>query len=543
MVRKLKYTQTSIACTQAVIFARVSSKEQEPGASLDAQRDVMQEYCDKKGLFVLKQYRVIESSTVGKRKLFNEMLDFVRKQKNKTAIVVHCIDRFQRRFNECRDVEALLMDDKIELHFYKEGLILNKNSSSADIMRWDMGILSAKMYIAAMRDNVNRSMNYNWSLGKWQGRASIGYLNAKDENGKATVILDPDRAPIIKKIFEEYATGHHSLKTIWKMAKDLSLSPVKSKTQKPISRVTVYNILTNPFYYGEMIVKEEIIPHIYKPLITKSMFERVNDLLSGNKTHSNTSEYASIPFAFRGLIKCAHCGCTISPDTHDNGAYIYLRCGKLRGTCNQESVNENIILKQLDDEVFSRIRIPNKLLESLKKNVRQYLDKESDSNACMKRQITNELNKLNAREMRIKDLFYDGLIERAEWDEEKAKITIKRKELQKTAEKYADISKDIKDAIDKVLDIAASASMIMKTANPFQKKELLSLILSDCYLDGQKLLYKLRKPFDKLLVAPKSKEWLNMQNENVADFTRLSEDIQTYQENMKRLNDNVKNAS
>ncbi len=132
-------------CKQAVIFARVSSKEQEPGASLDAQHDIMAEYCQKRGLAILKKYRVIESSTVGKRTKFNEMLEFVRKQKQKTAIVVHCIDRFQRRFNECVAVEGLLKEDKIELHFYKEGLILNQNSSSADSIRWDMGILSAKM--------------------------------------------------------------------------------------------------------------------------------------------------------------------------------------------------------------------------------------------------------------------------------------------------------------------------------------------------------------------------------------------------------------
>ena len=45
--------------------------------------------------------------------------------------------------------------------------------------------------------------------------------------------------------------------------------------------------------------------------------------------------------------------------------------------------------------------------------------------------------------------------------------------------------------------------MIMKMSDPLQKRELLGLILSDCYLDGQKLLYKIQKPFDKLLVGSK----------------------------------------
>lgn len=39
----------------------------------------------------------------------------------------------------------------------------------------------------------------------------------------------------------------------------------------------------------------------------------------------------------------------------------------------------------------------------------------------------------------------------------------------------------------------------MKTANPIQQNKLLSLVLEDCYLDEQRLIYKLQKPFDKLV--------------------------------------------
>lgn len=108
----------------------------------------------------------------------------------------------------------------------------------------------------------------------------------------------------------------------------------------------------------------------------------------------------------------------------------------------------------------------------------------------MKRQITNEIEKLNVRERRVKDVFFDGGIDRSEWEEEKVNIEAKRKELQKTIEKYADITQEIKDTVNDVLDIAASASMIMKTSDPLQKRELLGLLLSDCYLDGQNLFIK-----------------------------------------------------
>ena len=82
MVKKYRYAKAA-PCTQAVIFARISTKEQEPGASLDAQKVAMEAYCQKIGLPIVQKYRVTESSTNGKRVVFHEMLDFVKKQKNK----------------------------------------------------------------------------------------------------------------------------------------------------------------------------------------------------------------------------------------------------------------------------------------------------------------------------------------------------------------------------------------------------------------------------------------------------------------------------
>ena len=50
----------------------------------------------------------------------------------------------------------------------------------------------------ALSDNVKRSMEFNWSQGKWQALAPIGYLNIKDKEGKSQIIIDKERTPIIK---------------------------------------------------------------------------------------------------------------------------------------------------------------------------------------------------------------------------------------------------------------------------------------------------------------------------------------------------------
>lgn len=525
MAKTYRYAKAA-PCVQAVIFARVSSKEQEPGASLNAQIEAMKVYCAKAKLPIVKPYRVIESSTNGKRIQFNEMLDFVRKQKQKTAIVVHCIDRFQRRFNECVDVETLLLDDKTDLHFCKEGLILTKNSPSSDIMRWDMGILSGKMYVANLRDNVNRGMNYNWSIGKYQTKAPVGYLNFNKD-----IIVDSDRAPLVKKMFEMYATGLHSIMSLHKFAEEMNLCSSHTKTNKPLGRETIYAMLKNPFYYGEMVIRGEKMPHCYKPLISKSLYDKVQEMLSKGKINTRTQEYAGIPFVFRGLVKCAYCDGTISSEMHTKKSgrvYRYLRCAHNKGECNQGLVSEDLLLQQLDDEVFSKLRFSCNILGALKKCVQKKLLEESDANMVMKRKITTELSTLEARERRIKDSFFDGDITREEWQEEKANIVAKREELQKTAEKYADISKDIQMTVNETLDITANVSDIMKKADPIQQNKLLRLMLSECYLDGQKLIYTLQKPFDKLVNLKNANNWFDFDKSDIAEYENLAEKVQDY---------------
>ena len=92
-----------------------------------------------------------------------------------------------------------------------EGLVLNLKSNSADILRWDMGVMFARSYVLQLSDNVKRSKEQATKNGIWIGLAHIGYMHDVDEKGDKTIIPDPERAPHIAKLFEMYASGNYSL--------------------------------------------------------------------------------------------------------------------------------------------------------------------------------------------------------------------------------------------------------------------------------------------------------------------------------------------
>lgn len=90
------------------------------------------------------------------------------------------------------------------------------------------------------------------------------------------------------------------------------------------------------------------------------------------------------------------------------------------------------------------------------------------------------------------------------------------------------ISKDIQITVNEVLDIAANVSDIMKGANPTQKNKLLSLMLAECYLDGQKLIYKLQKPFDKLVNLKNANTWFDFDKSDIKEYEAMAEKVQMY---------------
>lgn len=447
MTRKYRLIEDDF-CKEAVIFARVSSEKQEKGASIDAQKESVYEYCKNKGLKIIKEFIITESTIRGERKQYKEMLKFVASHTKKTAIVVNCVDRLQRSYKDTPILDDLRKKGLIEVHFLKENLILSKDSRGIDILFWNMCVLMANSYILSLSDNVRRSLEYNWSQGKWQSLAPIGYLNQKDKHGKSIIVIDEERAPIIKRLFEEYATGLHTAQSLLILACKLGLTAKETYSEETpqrkrfISRTKIYEILRNPFYAGIMCVKGKLMPHIHGKIIDKKLYDQVQQIMDAkgmeSEIHKHQQKYKVKKFAFRGIVLCGRCHHLMSPDckTKTNGKqYTYLRC---YNKCGQMPINETILLKQLETEVFAKFFIPPQDFNKIKQSFINHYKRPSHS----KTELLNKLVKL-----------------------------------------------------------ICNMPTIMQQADAGTQNEILVILLKNCTLNEQTLSYSLRSPFDKLIEA------------------------------------------
>ncbi|MCB1215554.1 MAG: recombinase family protein [Deltaproteobacteria bacterium] len=477
---------------KAVILARVSSHEQEQGHSIKAQVDRLQEYCKRKGLEVIKAFQIVESSTRGNRVEFNQMIEFIQSQGETVALVADAVDRVQRGFKESILLEELRRAEVVELHFLRESMVLNKDASSSSLMMWDFSVMGARSYVLQLSENVRRSINFKIKNKQWIAKAPLGYLNQTDPiTGKKTLIIDKERAFIIRKLFEDYATGTYSLTELTRRAKILGFTN-KSQSEKPVSKSQIHHILRNPFYYGVMRIKDELHEHHYETIIDKALFKKCQEVMES--WHKKPFKYASKPFLFRGLLHCGYCGCAVSSDMK-KGKYIYLRCTKSKGPCKAVMVREEVIIEQVG-EVFKQIHIPENLLSAIEGHLKNSAQAKADYHREAIQKIQHDYNNTKERQNRLLDLFLDKSITKDEYDKKALELGQRIQELEDQLTLHNNADEAFNNTVITLLNLASRAYELFESSKVDQKRQLMNFVLSNLNLKGKNLEFSIRKPFD-----------------------------------------------
>lgn len=500
MIRKRRKKNITNKVTKAVLFYRVSSREQSEGYSIDAQQARLKnDYCVRKNLTVIKEFSIIESSTRGDRKKFNEMIEFIKKLKEPVAIVCDKVDRLQRGFKEIHIFDELRKSGKIELHFNVERQILTARSNSNQLSQYHLSLLTSEAYTNNISDNVNRAFEQLRREGRHIGIAPLGYINIKDGRGRSDLEVDKERAPLIYKLFEKYSTGIYSFKQIQQYSIDIGLR--NKRTGRPLTISQIEYLLQNEFYIGRCYnSKEDIwVDHPYHTIIPIGLFEKCQQV--AKKRSHNYSNTTRNSFIFSGLIKCKNCGCTITPEIK-KGKYVYLRPFPKKlpdgSKCNCKMINENIALNLVSD-VISKISFNKELLASVLKDVKSRIDiiQGYQQNAIVNMQ--KKLEKLEKQKDRLLELYTNSdCISIEDFNKRTNSIQNEQNILKTKIQQQSFNPTTVDVTLDYLISLAMKLPDIFKSSRNAEKRELLSLIFSNFWLDGSNLLYTLRSPFDLL---------------------------------------------
>jgi hypothetical protein len=203
-------------------------------------------------------------------------------------------------------------------------------------------------------EGVRKGMIEKARQGHWPTVAPVGY-----QNNLAThrIEPDPERAPIIAKLFEWYASGEYSLKALTKKAAAVGLTNRTGGT--PLVKAKIHQLLQNPIYHGDFYWLGQLHQGLHKPIISRDLFARVQDVFAA----ANHSKHTKRRHAFAGLVTCGRCGCAFTAETK-KGQYVYYHCTGHLGPCGNTYVREEELVRQFG-EILKQVRIPAELAGKL----------------------------------------------------------------------------------------------------------------------------------------------------------------------------------
>ena len=303
--------------SKAIIYVRVSTKEQLEGSSLEVQERMCREFALRNGydedvkVFVEKG----ESAKTADRTELKTLLEFVAKNhKEISAAIVHKIDRLAR--NSLDFAQLKLFFNRYGVKF----LSATENLEDTPVGR----LMETQLAGFAQFDNeirAERSKNGQINAvkaGRYVWQAPVGYINT---GGKGRTNLShnkPEIVRLVRKAWELVDTGY----TVEEARKELA------KQGLELSKSYFHRLIRNKLYMGVIEKFGISIVGNFKYIVEPELFLRVQDKLNSMGKKMPIYRVDNPDFPLRNFIVCSFCedGLTGSWSTGNGGKYAYYRC-------------------------------------------------------------------------------------------------------------------------------------------------------------------------------------------------------------------------
>ena len=309
-----------------IIYARKSTEDKDHQVlSIESQLAELREFAAKEKLEIVGP-TFVETKTAKEpgRTKFAEMLSLIEKGKADGILSWHP-DRLARN----------AVDGGKIIHLIDKGIIKSLKFPTFWFEPTPQGLFmlqiafgQSKYYVDNLRENVTRGMRQKVRNGVWPLWAPLGYLNNPITRG---IDVNIKKAALLKKMFKVYAAGNYTLKEISEWCEKAGL---KSNLENDVSPGQIQKTLQNIFYIGLMKYKGEIFEGKHKPLISKKLFDKVQEVLK----ERGKPQKIKHNFAFLGLMKCP-CFAAITAEKKikpSGREYVYYRCTKKKGPCPEK---------------------------------------------------------------------------------------------------------------------------------------------------------------------------------------------------------------
>ena len=516
------------------IYCRKSSEaEDRQVLSIESQTRELEQLAEKLDLPVVEVLMESKSAKDPGRPVFNAMMQ--RLYRGEAAgIICWKLDRLARNPVDGGSIIWAIKQHGIKVMTPAQNYA--REDDNIILMYIEFGM--AQKYVDDLSKNVKRGLKTKIENGWYPGIAPAGYLNHTDKiTGENTLVKDPERFPLIRRMWDLMLTGAYTPPQILEIATNewgLRTRPMRKNGGKPFIRSAIYKIFTKPFYYGRFEYpngSSQWYQGKHEAMITEAEYDQVQTLLGRN---GNPRAQSQREFPFTGLIRCGDCGRAVTAEEkhqvfcskckfkfayrhHDACPrcetriekmenpkflhYTYYHCSKSgRPVCPQKSVGEAELERQIN-ESLARISVSQQFKEWAIKYLHELHGKEAAS------QIKIIQSQEKAYEKCVQEI--DNLVKLKTSpdntdgshlsDEEYGR---RRCELLKVKKQFEELLNDAGNQVEQRLKLSEKTFVFACTVqdrfakgDPKAKKEILATMSSNLILKDKKLLIEARKPF------------------------------------------------
>ena len=356
------------------LYARKSTESEEQQVlSIDSQIKEMLQMAERDHLEIVEIKKESHSAKeAGQRPVFNEIVEEIKSGKF-NGILTWAPDRISRNAGDLGRIVDLMDSGRLhEIRTYGQKFSNNPNEKFLLMILGSQAKLENDNKVV----NVKRGLRARCEMGLWPCTAPTGYLNSTNTERSCHVEVDIERAPIIKKMFEKIAYEGYSGRKVHSWLKDEM--KFKTRNGKPLNVGNISLILRNTFYYGTFEYPKkggQWYQGKHTPIITKELFDKVQESLVGYSTNNASKE-----FAFTKLLTCGLCGSGITADEkfkkQQNGTvhrYVYYGCCRFRDkNCKSGYMREEDLIDQLaelmDEIHLNEIGMKEKIKEEIERH-------------------------------------------------------------------------------------------------------------------------------------------------------------------------------
>ena len=431
-----------------ILYVRVSTDEQAGrGYSLRDQEQKLINYCQTNNLNILETFREDYSAKTFKRPEFKKLLDYCKKNKKEVHQLIFLKwDRFSRNTGESYQMISTFNELAIEVNAIEQPL---------DLSIPEQGLMLAVYLSIPQVENHRRSLNVISGMrrafkeGRYVGSAPKGYENGKD-SAKKPLLVPGNDAKLIQEAFELISTGLYNQIEV--------MNKLKKKGLK-ISKTPFSNLLRNPIYYGGVPIKaykdekECVVAGIHEPLITKALFDVVQNVLNNRRgKHHTNHKKVNENFPLKGFLMCPKCNNPLTGSTSRGRSkyYSYYHC---ISPCNSRYHLEDANFWFKDYLKTLSLDTPTKVV--FEEVIKKALYNEREKKQLGAKHYEN-LKNIESKIERLQDIYIDGDIDKDEYQIAKTRyenIQTELKEKETEAINEKGVLELYKKAIDKVENI------------------------------------------------------------------------------------------